>query len=165
VDDYRSRSASTRDERRAYGLLSRARATCAELDARIGVKHNYLWLDPEEEARALRAAYLDARRFGPKTRLGDFGAEEGDEENLLGDDQARSALASADAELEDEGGEDEVFEDAEIEEREERKMAFLKMDARERLAETVRYLRERHRCVSSVSKAVCARDCSVLGSS
>lgn len=140
VDDYRSRSAANRDERRAYGQLVNARKTCKELDARIGVRNNYLWLDPEEEELARREAIRDARRFGPKTRLGDFGAEEGDEDNLIGDDQLKGGV---DTEI-DVNDDDEVFEDDELQEREEKKAAFLLADARERLRQTVEYLRQRH---------------------
>lgn len=139
VEDYRSRSAANRDERRAYGQLANARKTCKELDARIGVKSNYLWLDPEEEELARREAIRDARRFGPKTRLGDFGNEEGDEDNLLGDDQGKGLDAEIDI-----NDDEEIFEDDELQEREEKKQAFLLADARERLKQTNDYLRGRH---------------------
>lgn len=139
VDDYRSRSAANRDERRAYGQLANARKTCKELDARIGVRSNYLWLDPEEEELARREAIRDARRFGPKTRLGDFGNEEGDEDNLIGDDQAKGLDTEIDI-----NDDEEIFEDDALQDREEKKATFLLSDARERLRQTIQYLRDRH---------------------
>ena len=110
------------------------------------MRNNYLWLDPEEEELARREAIRDSRRFGPKSRLGDFGAEEGDEDNLLGDDQAKGGI---DTEI-DVNDDDEVFEDDELQEREEKKAAFLLSDARERLRQTVEYLRQRHQYVGLV---------------
>ena len=92
---------------------------------------------------------IGGERFGPKGRLGDFGAvDEGDEEAFgFGDDQGRSAHRSS--EVQNEGKieiepEDEAFEDDEILEREEIKRDFLAQSARERLKRTTRYLRQEH---------------------
>ncbi|CAD6586239.1 MAG: hypothetical protein CYPHOPRED_003453 [Cyphobasidiales sp. Tagirdzhanova-0007] len=149
VEDYRSRSRANHTERRAEGQLISARKTCQALDEAAGVSCNHIWLDPTEEYRRERAMAIGGERFGPKGRLGDFGAvDEGDEEAFgFGDDQGRSAHRSS--EVQNEGKieiepEDEAFEDDEILEREEIKRDFLAQSARERLKRTTRYLRQEH---------------------
>lgn len=146
VDDYRSRARDNHDERRALGKLVSARKTLKELDERAGVKDNYLWLDPHEEYARMRAELIGGDRFGPRSRLGDFGAvDEADEDNYgFGDDQNKDKMTKEgkiDIDLEGE----EVFEDEEIVQREEDKERFLAMDARQRLDKTIAHLRDKYR--------------------
>lgn len=122
VEDYRSRSRSNHEERRAEGLLKNARKTCKDLDqqkpsslsssfsasasggdGREGESKtwNVLWLDPLEELAKEEERVRHSRRYKPvaKTRLGDFSSgindDEEDEDNLLGDDQARRRAKQA----------------------------------------------------------------------
>ena len=91
---------------------------------------------------------IGGQRFGPKGRLGDFGAvDEGDEEAFgFSDDQARSSTRRGDVSGEIVIGlEDEAFENDEIIEREELKTDFLRQDAQERLKRIVIYLRQKYK--------------------
>ncbi|KAL7006514.1 hypothetical protein EMMF5_003935 [Cystobasidiomycetes sp. EMM_F5] len=141
IDDYRTRVQSNHLEKRAEGQLVSARKTCKELDEGKGINSNYLWLDPKEEEYRRRAILLGSStsRYGnmqrPDSRLGDFGGDavQADEDNVYGDDQSRRGAGDGRIDIE---LEDEAFEDDELDQREDDKLAFLQMDARTRLKET-----------------------------
>lgn len=148
VDDYRSRARDDHDERRALNKLVAARKTMQELDERSGIMSNYLWLDPHEEYARMRAENWGGARFGPKGRLGDFGAvDEADEDAYgFGDDQNRNnTLREGQIDIALEG--EEAFESDEIVKMDEQKDEFLQLDARARLAKTTAYLRDKYQCV------------------
>ena len=141
VDQYRDRVQANHLERKAEGQLVAARKTCKDLDTAHGYRgENYRWLDPKEEENRKRAAiWGDRTKFGVKSRLGDFSAEVDEDANGFGDDQYKNG--GLDGEI-DVGLEGEIFEDQELQQRHEEKEAFLLMDARGRLKNTVEYLRQ-----------------------
>lgn len=127
ASDYRIRTKDNFEERRAEGKLKLARKTLVELDTRKGVKKNYLWSDPTEEAAKFKETsglhddrYTFASGRASRARLqriGRLGEYEFDEEGAeYGDDQqytsrVSNATKTAEQIRREEGGGDRTAED------------------------------------------------------
>lgn len=130
--------------------MKSVRKTCLELDERAGVRTNHMWLDPLEEYNKEREKAYGARsRFRVKERDGLGG--EYDDDNDFGDDQFTNRRSGKRDNLDEEvvlSSDEEDVDDAELERREQAKIAFLRMSATNRLDATLAYMREKHKWVA-----------------